>query len=384
MGQAAVVHDSEWEYEYDASETEHFYFTLDLTTHVPDALVRKYDTAADSHANIDAAPKSSSGDGLQNEDVTTTATTTTGESLPNVAEARSRPRTTLQILDLHTKNPLVKFDHAIYSCYWSTDLGTQFHISQAGLTPNPRRAGTVLDVIGLSQTRLIGKPVNLTQKGFRADEEANSAAPDEHDTVESSGGQVDADADADADAAAAIERAKPAASSSKSATQQPLVIPRELCKNLAAETHASFLERLSEIKLKKGETDPVPIFSIKYHREPDNKDELKKRAQAADAAKQKDDEEAVSGERARKRRKRLTAAEKGTRPTDAPSTCGRHGREAIGARVGFEGQAPGALWTKKKQTRRKPAEARESSDEHLSDNLEMEVDDPDADYAPPQ
>ena len=312
--------DSDWEYEYDANETEDLYFTLDLTTHVPDALVRKYDTASDNHAGTKAAEQLPSGD-VQDENATIE------EPPPNRDAVSTKPRTALQIIDLHTRNPLVKFDDGIYSCYWSTDLGTQFHVSQAGVTPKPRRAGTVLDIVGLSQTRLIGKPITLTQKDFSADGGGfNAAAPDENGTVE-----------------------QQAASGSSESATQPLVIPRELCKNLTAETQASFLERLSQIKLKKGETDPLPIFSIKYHLEPSNKDELKKRAKAADAAKRKDDDaEAVEIGGSRKRRKRLTAAETGRESDDDAPTGGRPGREAIGARVGFEGQAPGALKTRKK------------------------------------
>ena len=33
--------ESEWEYEYDDNETDDFYFTLDLTTHVPPVLARE-------------------------------------------------------------------------------------------------------------------------------------------------------------------------------------------------------------------------------------------------------------------------------------------------------------------------------------------------------
>lgn len=316
---------TDWEYEYNANETEDLYFTLDLTTHVPDALVRKCDTASDNHAGTKAAEKLPSGD-AQDEIATI-------EGLPpDRGAVGTKPRTALQILDLHTRNPLVKLDDGIYSCYWSTDLGTQFHISQAGVTPSPRRAGTVLDIVGLSQTRLIGKPITLTLNDFSADRAASgAAAPDEDEIVDPQGGEAEA------------------ASGSSDSITQPLVIPRELCKNPTAETQASFLERLSQIKLKKGETDPLPIYSIKYHQEPANKDEIKKRAKAADAAKRKDtDEDAVEIGGSRKRRKHLTAVETGLVPDGDAPTGGRPGREAIGARMGFEGQAPGALRTKKK------------------------------------
>ncbi|KAF2213761.1 hypothetical protein CERZMDRAFT_83864 [Cercospora zeae-maydis SCOH1-5] len=321
---------SEWEYEYDPNETEDLYFTLDLTTHVPDALARKYDSAARNHGT--AKSGQDNGD-AQNDDAED------GDGNTKQRAGPSRPRSNLQLLDLHTRNPLVKFDDGIYNCYWSTDLGTQFHISQAGAIPQPRRPGTVLDVIGLSQTRLIGKPVTLTEKNFDANGRAQSTAP-EHDTVDAQSNDGDAQQ----------EEAPVPLSNDPS---QPLIIPRELCRNATAEAQASFLERLSQIKLKRGETDRIPMYSIRSHPDPKNKDELRKRAFEAEAARKKDEEDA-NAERPRKRRKRLTAAERGLIPDGAQLAAGRQSREQIGARVGFGGSAPGSLATTKsrRKTRR--------------------------------
>ncbi|KAI5363513.1 putative transcription factor TFIIIC, triple barrel domain-containing protein [Septoria linicola] len=319
------LEDTEWEYEYDDNETEDLYFTLDLTTHVPDALTRKYETAPDSHGAARAAPN---GDAQQRD-------AAIEDAPPKPGITYSRPRPALQILELHSRNPLVKFDGGIYSCYWSTDLGTQFHIAQAGATAEPKRAGTVLDVVGLSQARLIGKPVTLKQKKSNVADRAQS--PADNDGVDQQNDVHD--------------EVQPAPTTLNDPTK-PLVIPRELCKDGTAESQASFLEKLSEIKLKKGETDPVPMYSIRSHKDPRNKDELRKRAMEEDGARKKD-EAAVAADKPRKRRKRLTAVEKGLIPSDSPKPlAGRQDRAALGARVGFEGQAPGALATTRKKSKR--------------------------------
>ncbi|CAK1367100.1 hypothetical protein CB0940_10427 [Cercospora beticola] len=328
---------SEWEYEYDTTETEELYFTLDLTTHVPDALARKYDSAAQNHGISKSGQ--SNGD-AQNDNVEE------GDGSSKQRAVNSRPQSKLQILDLQTRNPLVKFDDGVYSCYWSTDLGTQFHIAQAGATTQPRRAGTVLDVIGLSQTRLIGKPVTLTQKNFNANGRAQSTVP-ESDAADAQSNDGDGQQE---DAPVPLSNDP----------SQPLVIPRELCKNATAEAQASFLERLSQIKLKRGETDRVPMYSIRIHPDPKNKDELRKRAFDEEAARKKDEEDATA-ERPRKRRKRLTAAERGIVPDPAHLAAGRQSREQIGARVGFGGSAPGSLATTRSRRKTKEPSTKETS-----------------------
>lgn len=273
-----VDHDEVWEYEYDDTETEDVYLTLDLTTHVPNAFVQ-------AKREIDS-----------------------GE------EGRA------QFLDLHTANPLIKFNEGIYECYWSTDLGSQFYIAQSGVVADPRRAGTVLDVVGVSRARLIGKPVTLAPRGVVSTPSDTAPAPP---------------VSASSDPIANEQRDESERSEYQFLPGQPLIVPREECKSIAAERQASFLEKLSAIKLKKGETDPVPMYSVKYYHEPKNKDEIKAQALAADHEAKKSQRDGVAPDRPRKRRKRLTAVEKGLVPEGVLNISGRLGREAMGARLGI-------------------------------------------------
>ncbi|KXT09152.1 hypothetical protein AC579_7302 [Pseudocercospora musae] len=242
-----------------------------------------------------------------------------------VAKNRGPSGSKLQILDLHTTNPLVKLDEGVYSCYWTTDLGTQFHIAQAGHVPNPRRGGHVLDIIGLSQARLTGKPGSLTVKNATGEGQHGGTSPNLGNAMGDEVEKVNS-----------IAQPDPARSSTSG---QPLVIPRDDCRTATALQQASFLERLSQIKLKKGEKDPVPIYSVKIHKEPTNKAELKRQALDADAEKKKF---AKSSERPSKRRKRLTAAEKGVIPSATPKG-GRKEISAIAAQVGFVDEATNVI-----------------------------------------
>ncbi|KAK5158529.1 hypothetical protein LTS14_003549 [Recurvomyces mirabilis] len=231
--------DSEWEYEYDEHETEDLYFTLDLTTHVPDAV-----PIAKSARNGKPAPRLA----------------------PPAREQTPLEPAKLQILDLHTKNPFVKFNDGVYSCHWHIDLGTQIHVVEQGAIADPVRKGHVLDVVATSQTRLLAEPVTL------------KARPGAIDLTSEEHGEV-----ASTDDPAAVSSAQPLPPSDLSTLQpgQQLVVPPEVVKNPVMAAQASFFERLSAIKLAKGENDIIPVGAVKFYAPPANEDEIRQRALAA-------------------------------------------------------------------------------------------------------
>ncbi|KAK4498256.1 hypothetical protein PRZ48_010913 [Zasmidium cellare] len=298
--------DDEWEYEYDATETEDLYFTLDLTTHVPDALVQKSAAPANASHKSGGAVRGSPSNEENNDD----------DGVNDEDEDEDiQPVGNIQIIDLHTPNPLVKLDEHVFSCYWSTDLGTQVHIAQAGEIPNPRRAGTVLDVVGTSQTRLIGKPAILKPR-----EDVNQPRQGKTET-------------------SAIEIRDESDNEHNPEAQNPtpaepgtlLEIPQELITSKAAKEQATFLERLSSIKLKKGERDNVPFHGIRVYDPPDNIEEIRKRdkeAQAAKIRKAKDELLAAKGDRPRKRRRKFVEHA-------ARQDAGRKSRGSVAATLGF-------------------------------------------------
>ena len=220
---SGATSDSDYEYEY-TDETENFYFTLDVTKH-----------------QSQAAPKTN-----QN----------TMSRTPKGKQSAQPTRTdSLQVLDLHSENPLVKLGSSFYSCHWSTDLGTQFYVTKPGVVEEPLRRGYVLDVLGLSRARLTGTPVTLHQRRPNASEKPVGS---------STGNAILLDIDDDEQASAG------ASPGSTPTTQQPpmhknisrLATTRQNARDPLVRAQASFLERLAIIKRQKGETDVVPGHGI--------------------------------------------------------------------------------------------------------------------------
>ncbi|KAK5115566.1 hypothetical protein LTR62_001225 [Meristemomyces frigidus] len=237
--------ESDWEYEYDENEPEDFYFTLDLTTHVPDAVVKPQATRNGRlkpilHTSVELA------------------------SSERATPAEVEPGR-LQLLDLHTENPFVKFNDAVYSCNWNTDLGTQIHVASRGAIADPVRKGFVLDVVGTSRTRLLARPVTLKQRS---------------DWVDLFGPEVDNCVEGHDVPAGAPPRPPPSDLSTLRPGQQ-LVVPADAIKNPVMAAQASFFERLSAIKLKKGEDDIIPVGAVKHYIPPPNREEIRQRALAA-------------------------------------------------------------------------------------------------------
>ncbi|WPH00456.1 Hypothetical protein R9X50_00328500 [Acrodontium crateriforme] len=262
--------DDEWEYEYDADETDHVYFTLDLTNHDLSALqVKEVSLNGKPKPIVMTAPTDPPiGEGLGLSSTRESSTTNTNPDIP-VQDAKP-----IQILDLHTPKPYVKFGTSIYSCYWTTDLGSQFYVSRPGIVEDPLRPGNVVDVIALSRARLIGKPVALKQRvdfregaSHQGSASSNAIAIDDDDEpgpVQSTNGNLQ-----------------------DYGPGKELVVPLELITDSASEQQASFLERLSAIKVKRGETDLVPTNAVRYYQPPRNIKEIRERALAADAEKAK-------------------------------------------------------------------------------------------------
>jgi len=257
--------DSDWEYEYDDTEREDIYFTLDLTTHVPNAIQEKHyakngkliaPAASDKNGALTAAHGDADGLNVRFEHPGAKATST--------AEAGQ-----LQILGLHSEKPYVKFNNSFYSCYWFTDLGTQFWVTNPGVVAEPKYSGHVLDVVASSQTRLVAVPANLKRKRETVDPEPTANRTRTQPMEIDDGGDASDVSDTDSNY------------QSVEYFQQdpnvPMVIPRQKIKDPHLEAQANFMERLSALKLKKGEADAhkIPMKVPVYYRGAPNADALR-------------------------------------------------------------------------------------------------------------
>lgn len=206
----------EWEYEYDENETEYLYFTLDVTT-------------------------LQSQSGLKTTHI-------------NKGKTATQPPDQLQVLDLHSDNPLIKLGECFYSCNWSTDLSTQFYVAKPGIDENPLRPGHVLDVIGTSRVRLTGDPVTLHRRRPDAPEKAVGSTT------------ADAIALDDAGDVTSTNSTPTAISTTEDRVMRKnikrLATARQNARDPLVKAQASFLERLAIIKHKKGEKDAVPVYGV--------------------------------------------------------------------------------------------------------------------------
>lgn len=222
--------EGDFEYEY-SDETEDFYFTLDVTTHAPSTATNPIETTPNKNLK-----------GKQ---------------------AAGRSEQQLEVLDLHSDNPLIKLGDSFYSCRWSTDFGTQFYVAKAGTVKQSLRSGHVLDVVGMSQARLTGKPATLHRHDAKTptpkavgSSSANAIVLDDvgHGTPEKG----------------ILEQSNAPSHLPTTKNIQRLAAARSKARDPNVKAQASFLERLAIIKQRKGERDIVPVYGIEELSENDH------------------------------------------------------------------------------------------------------------------
>ncbi|XHG08127.1 hypothetical protein AWENTII_011245 [Aspergillus wentii] len=170
---AADSDDSDYEYEYHDTETESVYLNLDLTS--LNGPIRPPRRRPESSAPISSA---SSFD---------TATTTATSILPSPTEHDDSDRAIpaaerVQILGLHTPNPIVSYQNQIFSCSWADQIGTELFFTHpenshhAPLTDdtNPDgptsassfaipalKRGKDFDLVAANRVKILGRKANL-------------------------------------------------------------------------------------------------------------------------------------------------------------------------------------------------------------------------------
>ncbi|KAK5011012.1 hypothetical protein LTR28_006321 [Elasticomyces elasticus] len=248
--------EDKWEYEYDAEETEEFYFTLDLTTHLPPFLPDKFKRPV-VPVSTDASAVLSGGPSGQNRRDASVNTTSVGKGSGNDTPAETPapsngatpqhssqvlpehlpPESRMQILDLHTTNPLLSYRNALYSCDWATALGTDMFFTNDTDPPHePLRTGKNFSLLGLSSARLTARPASLRRKATAT----NTASTQGHPVPQSPG---------------------------QSAQKPPLRIHTSTFTSTRQVSEARFLERLSAAKRKRDEDDFVHVQAYRsYHR----------------------------------------------------------------------------------------------------------------------
>lgn len=139
--------------------------------------------------------------------------------------------TSIQILDLHTPNPIISYRNHIYDCRWTSTIGTDLLIT----APSPESElpklveGEGFDILAVSSIKIVGQSAQLVPKPDAR--VSRNAASEELANPEGNEGGVK--------------------------------IPVGIASSKARQNQARFLERLINVKVAKGEQDAVTVHSQK-------------------------------------------------------------------------------------------------------------------------
>ncbi|KAL4998121.1 hypothetical protein BDV10DRAFT_185540 [Aspergillus recurvatus] len=227
--------DSEWEYEYDDTESETFFLNLDLTTN--HGILRPPRRRNDPSASVSTS-------------AATTTNPTPAPSRPDDRESAvinsetdNAPSERVQILGLHTRNPIISYQNQIFSGAWADQIGTELFFArldttsaefdEPGNTPAPitlLKRTKDFDLISANSVKILGRKANLISSSGSAAEQRDAFTPETPGLVY-----------------------KPAHQSNQ----------------------AHFLERLKDVKRSKGETDTVRTVFSTSRRGPNLEDRLR-------------------------------------------------------------------------------------------------------------
>lgn len=245
--------DSDWEYEYHETETESFYVTLDISSAAdynrtqkrPDPPPPKFPPSNTSIALTTPIAQETAGPSEPPETpIPETPAPMDVDQIPGQSDQGPLPPEAIdriQVLDLHTRNPLISYKNQMYSCEWTSTLGTDVLLT----TPAPEFSHPVLrekpnvSVLAASSIKLMGRPARIASR-HSAEEGGQSSMPAPENPIASAN-------------TASPEKAT------------PVKIPLGATPSRARQNQANFLERLIAIKAKKGEKDNVTVYTQKVN-----------------------------------------------------------------------------------------------------------------------
>ena len=142
--------DEDWEYEYDEVETEDFYITLDISN-TPAARVGvsrpRSRLRAGNPIKLQSRLRALN---ANRRDIAEPEETTDTPQPSTIGE--------MQIIGLHTSNPLVMYNDQLLSCKWAATIGTDMFFAkpsaEAEPSDRPLRSLPALDLLAISSVKL--------------------------------------------------------------------------------------------------------------------------------------------------------------------------------------------------------------------------------------
>ena len=200
----------------------------------------------------------------------------------------------IQILDLHTQNPLISYQNQLYSCEWTSTLGTDVLLTAPSPDfPHPLlREMPNVSVLATSSIKLMGRPAQISSRQ-PTEETSSTPAPESSTAV-----------------------AKTAISPEKAPSAPPVKIPLGPTPTRAKQNQANFLERLMAIKAKKGEIDNVTVYTQKVNQGSGWRSQRRKASESIDM----EEGEEHDSTQVRRRGKGSGGRPRGSRRTRGPRT----------------------------------------------------------------
>ncbi|KAH8704734.1 hypothetical protein BGW36DRAFT_284367 [Talaromyces proteolyticus] len=170
--------DLEYEYEYDETETETFYVNIDLTSHNGPIRPRRR-RAAPVTFPASEPPSSPSQATL---DPPVDFADVTHSRLDDPVDPRDDMEKRIQIMELHSSNPLVSYRNHIFSCEWADMIGTDMHFTKPEDQPDPSYLKTTdgYSLIAANRIKIVGRKTHLI------------SASDPQDKIGAAEGELDA------------------------------------------------------------------------------------------------------------------------------------------------------------------------------------------------
>ncbi|KAJ4303741.1 hypothetical protein N0V90_002642 [Kalmusia sp. IMI 367209] len=233
--------EDEWEYEYDDNETEDFYIPIDLAN-VPPA-----QDPASTHAGSNTAQKGHAmllKTKLRN--LNAERREAESNSAVQNAEDASASIGQLQIIGLHTENPLIMYNDQLLSCEWTRNIGTEliFAKPESGdmQVVEPLRSLPSVDLLAMGSAKLVARAARMRPREDLFDDDTRVEEQRSAETRVTSG---------DNEPINITEGTSQAAHNTTLEVQSTTIQP----------VPSSFLGRLNAAKAKRGESSRLALSS---------------------------------------------------------------------------------------------------------------------------
>lgn len=148
------------------------------------------------------------------------------------AETETPSSERIQVLGLHTRNPIISYHNQIFSCSWADQIGTELVFSRPETDPDtdvpePLQQGPAFDLLAANSVKLLGRRANIT----------SSSGPE---LVQDQGIEPSTNV--------------PSETLPTSQVAGSTGVPRRV---VPQTYQGQFIQRLQEVKVAKGETDTV-------------------------------------------------------------------------------------------------------------------------------